>query len=94
MTTLTINFTTRETYLTWRVLWRAEYATISQTIRELKNKLKEASRINATPGVYWRIYSDLAIARKEAKSLLTLREQSKLEAGIQYQTQQEALCHA
>lgn len=94
MTTLTINFTTRETYLAWCVLWRAEYAAVSRSIRELKTKIKQAQRTTATPGVFWRIYSDLFKAQREARGLLDLRVQSKLEAGKQYQAQKEALCCA
>lgn len=40
----TLNFNDRLTYLAWRKEWKAEYAKLSQSIREAKPKFKALQR--------------------------------------------------
>ena len=41
---MTINFNSKASYLAWRILWKIEYAQISQNIRDLKFIRKELNR--------------------------------------------------
>lgn len=83
----TFNFTTRETYINWRAKWRSEYATLSKTIRLQKLEFKEAQRkyetSSITPAAYWNAVAVLIKSRRTAREMLSIREQSKLEAARQ-----------
>lgn len=41
---MTINFNSKASYLAWRILWKIDYAQISQNIRDLKFIRKELNR--------------------------------------------------
>jgi len=72
-------FTNKAEYLAWRTEWRAQYAELSENIREQKLSRKDKDAlIRASAQCFcWRY-------RQEATALLELRKKSKVEAQRQY----------
>lgn len=72
-------FTNKEEYLAWRAEWRAQYAQLTQDIREHKLQRKDRDPATRSSAQYycWK-------CRKEATELLELRKKSKVEAQRQY----------
>lgn len=91
-------FNSRETYITWRAQWRADYAALSVTIRSQKLQFKNAQRryeiSNITLAEYWNTVAILTKSQRTAKEMLADREQSKIEAGRQraLRIQGELIC--
>lgn len=72
-------FTNKEEYLAWRAEWRAQYAQLTQDIREHKLLRKDRDPATRSRAQYY-CWS----GRKEATALLELRKKSKVEAQRQY----------
>jgi len=72
-------FTNKEEYLAWRAEWRAQYAQLTQDIREYKLLRKDRDPASRSHAKY-RCWA----CRKEATALLELRKKSKIEAQRQY----------
>jgi hypothetical protein len=72
-------FTSKEEYLAWRAEWRAQYAQLTQDIREHKLQRKDRDPATRSSAQYY-CWS----CRKEATALLELRKKSKIEAQRQY----------
>lgn len=87
----TLTFTTREEYVAWRAEWRANYKLTSQRIRTARNNIKNMQREGKWQGI-WTQYSELGRAQHEARVLLDLRADSKVEAGKQRAARIEAVC--
>lgn len=66
---MTITFTNKETYLAWRAEWRAEYADLSQTIRQCRIDRDRSGR---------------EFYRTRAREMMEVRKESKIEAQRQY----------
>lgn len=64
-----ITFNSKETYLAWRSKWRAEYASMSKTIRQCRIDHNRSGR------EFYRI---------QARALMEVRAESKVEAQKQY----------
>lgn len=72
-------FNNKEEYLAWRAEWRAQYAQLTQDIREHKLQRKDRDPATRSSAQYY-CWS----CRKEATALLELRKKSKIEAQRQY----------
>ena len=102
----TFNFTDRASYLAWRSEWKANYATISTTIRHLKGERSETNRAWAKLNrsyhedeaqQLWRKFciARTALARMQSdarEALETLKEAKKLSCSMRYwQKDEQAL---
>jgi hypothetical protein len=70
-----INFTNRETYITWRANWRAAYKELSAEIRQGKLALSNAFRSNDPKA--GGIQSELSFNRKMAARMMETRMEAK-----------------
>ena len=72
-------FTNKAEYLTWRSQWKAEYAALSNEIREAKKdrKSKDKNEQSCAQVECW-------LLRKKANAMLKKRKESKVQAQAQY----------
>ena len=87
MTTFTFN--TKETYLAYRAEWKAEYAQLSNTLRETKLAIKKQHQEKG-----WADYQLWVLLRKSvarANVMLDDLKEAKVDAGRQYNLQKEEL---
>ncbi len=85
---MNLDFTSRQTYLLWRLRWKAEYAAACAAVRQAKNDLKNANRTLAkdarTIGAVYSATVKLANTRQEVIRLLDLLNKARLEAHRQW----------
>lgn len=87
MTTFT--FTTKETYLAYRAEWKAEYAQLSNTIRETTLAIKKQHQEKGWADFqFWNLLRK-SVAR--ANAMLEELKEAKIEAGRQYNMQKEEI---
>lgn len=73
---MTLTFTNKETYLAWRTEWRAQYAELTQTIRQCRIDHDRSGR---------------EFYRVQARKMMEVRSESKVEAQRQYLAAKAAL---
>lgn len=83
----TFTFTTKETYLAYRAEWKAEYMTLSATIRSTKNLLKQQHRESGFGKMTE--WSTLFKSVRRANVMLDELHKAKEEAGRQYNLAKE-----
>lgn len=74
-------FNSKETYLAYRSEWKANYKTLSQEIRELRNEIKVTQRAKGYAGS---MQYTLLKLRAKATAMIEERKASKAEAQRQY----------
>jgi len=83
----TFTFNSRDSYLSERARWKAEYLSTCDKIRTLKQGVRDVHRAYAqkptTIGDVWGALWALRDARTEARELLTRLGLAKIEAGRQ-----------
>lgn len=84
---MTFNFNSRETYIAFVRNWKAEYATNSEAIRDLKREIKELQKADEYAGDQQMRREYL---RRAQRKLLVERQESKEEAQRQYLAAKEA----
>jgi predicted secreted protein len=87
MNTITINFTTRATYLEFKAEWSAQYQATVEAIRQDKLALKECHRKNQNT---FATYKDLRELRQDIVDLAAIKAEAKVEANRQYQAENAA----
>lgn len=84
---MTPSFNSKESYLTWRSQWKADYKALSQTIREHKNDRKYDPSVSLQDNIarqavaQWKLH----VCRKKATASLEALKLAKQEAQRQYQ---------
>lgn len=76
-----LTFTTRESYVEWRAIWRNHYAELSKEIRRLRN---ERSRLMKANEYADNEQAQIIDASVLAFSMLEIRAASKVRAEEQY----------
>jgi septation ring formation regulator EzrA len=66
-----MNFTSKETYLTYRADWKAQYKQLSTDIRKAKHELKTAQREGTATWRHFRACSDGKVQAREMLEQLT-----------------------
>jgi len=92
MTQTTLTFTTRETYMTFRADWKAEYKQVSTDIRLTKNLIKETQRASGSTSM--QIYHRLNMLRARATGMLIALIEAKKMAQQQYTEEHKEVAHA
>jgi hypothetical protein len=84
MNAITINFTTRATYLEFKAEWSAQYKDTVNAIRQAKLDLKECHRKNQDT---YATHKALRELRQDIVDLAALKAEAKVEANRQYHEQ-------
>lgn len=78
-----LNFIDRTSYLNWVKVWKAEYAELSDTIRQTKNDMKAAARAGNVDEESFHASRKMRL-RADANQMLEARKEAKLLAQQQY----------
>lgn len=86
------NFNSRDTYLAQVAAWKAEYADLSQQIRDTRKAFRQAQADDSKGKAgAWaeteRLRRDLSSLRNEATSMIADRHAAKVEAARQWEEQ-------
>lgn len=76
----TFNFNDRDTYLAFRTEWKKEYNELTQEIRKLKAIWAEEIRSGQGGYTHYAVFRK----RKEARAMMQLLEEAKLESARQW----------